>query len=48
MRIEIGISIPVQAVLVGELEERRIGGRLGIPLEVSGSAVIFSNDLKVI
>ena len=46
MRIEIGISIPVQAVLVGELEERRIGGRLGIALEASGLAVIFFNDLK--
>ena len=46
MRIEIGISIPLQAVLVGELEERRIGGRLGIALEASGLAVIFFNDLK--
>ena len=46
MRIEIGISIPLQAVLVGELEERRIGGRLGIALEASGLVVIFFNDLK--
>ena len=46
MRIEIGISIPLQAVLVGELEERRIGGRLGIALEASGLAVILFNDLK--